>query len=74
MEIKINKRSWKCDNCTFDKPKKEFIKKTIHWFPLFICTHCWFRNWESIFTKYKKVKKQELIFWQPIIKWQSNFS
>jgi transcription elongation factor Elf1 len=68
MERKSNARTWKCRNCQFEKSKKEFIKKTVAWFPVFICKHCGYQNWESIFIKWIPVKKQELIFWQPI-KW-----
>lgn len=69
MERKVMKKSWECKNCHRLKKKKEFIKRTVSWNSIYICSSCWYYNWESIFTEYKQIKKQELIFWQPI-KWK----
>lgn len=64
MYLIIKKKTWNCFSCNKNLKKKEFIKKV--W--IYICPHCWYYNWESIFNEYKEIENPKLIFWQHIIK------
>ena len=71
MKREVKKRIGKCINCTNNKSKKDwFIKKTVQWNEIFVCNMCWYYNSKSIFTDFVEVKKQNLIFWQPIKIWK----
>ena len=60
-----NKKTWTCW-CWRELKKSEFKRWTTQGQPYYICPRCWYFNSPCIFTEYIEVKKQELIFWQPI--------
>jgi len=62
MQRKVKKHTWICINCNKNDKKTNYIKKTIQWYPVYICKSCWYYNWETIFIEYIEVEKKELIF------------